>query len=427
MSSVAASRPVVPTVLAQHAEDCVALRETRSVVVRSAQVTLEQIARLDERLRAHLDGLHVAGQAGARLADEALAKPGVGSAFTVAVLALQNGDSTRLDRLIALARTLPKVRRGLISALGWVPAKSLRQVSAGWFATTDRFLRRLGIAACAVHRVDPGALLAGAIESRDAGLRAVAAGCAGELGRLDMREACLALLDDPEPRVRMHAARSAVLLGDRARALDLCAELMLAEDALRFEALPVAMLAADRKRARALLERLAQRRDEKQPATIRLVVYAVALAGDLRFIDWLISLMGDPLHARLAGEAFAIMTGADLALLDLERKPPENAPAGPNDATDDPRVALDDDEGMAWPDPARVQAWWQANKAGFALDARHFVGTTPEAAHCQHVLRESRQRRRWVAALHLALAAPGSVLFNAAAPAWRQKRLLQAK
>ena len=422
MNTVTVSRPIVPVVLAQHVEDCVALRETRSVLVRSAHVTLVQLARLDERLRAHLDGLQVAGESGARLADEALAQPGVGAAFTVAVLALQSGDTQRLAHIIALARTLPEVRRGLISALGWVPAASLRQVAAGWFATPDKFLRRLGIAACTVHRVDPGPLLAGAIESVEPGLRAVAAGCAGELGRLDMREACAALLDDADPRVRMHAARSAVLLGDRARALDTCAEIALSDGPLRVDALPLAVLATDRKQARALLERLAQKRDEKQPASIRFVLYAVALAGDLHFIDWLISLMQDPLYARLAGEAFALITGADLALLDLEQKPPpgtEDQDAGKADA-----VAFDDDDGMAWPDQERVRAWWQTNKTGFAAGARHFVGTAPDAAHCQHVLRESRQRRRWVAALHLALAAPGSGLFNAAAPAWRQRRLL---
>src|SRR5262245_36314699 len=312
MTSIALARPVVPTVLAQHAEDCIALRETRSVLVRSAHVTLVQLARLDERLRAHLDGLQVAGEAGAQLADEALAKPGVGAAFTVAVLALQHNDSKRLAQIIALARTLPAVRRGLVSALGWVPAASLRQVASGWFATPDKFLRRLGMAACAVHRVDPGPLLAGAIESEDPGLRAVAAGCAGELGRLDMRQACAALLDDPDPRVQLHAARSGILLGDRGRSLDACGVIALSELPTRAEALPLAILAADRKRVRTLLERLARKRDEKQPATIRFVVYAVALAGDLYFIDWLIALMADPLYARMAGEAFALITGADL-------------------------------------------------------------------------------------------------------------------
>src|SRR5882672_5977101 len=410
MSAVAASHPVVPDALAQRLDDCVALRETRSVLVRSAHATLVQLAQLDERLRAHLDGLHAAGESGARLADEALAKPGVGTAFTAAGLALQSGDAKRLAQVIALARALPAARRGLVSALGWVPAASLRQVAAGWFATPDKFLRRLGIAACTVHRVDPGPLLAGAIES-------------GEPGRLDMREACAALLDDADPRVRMHAARSAVLLGDRARALDTCGEIALSDGPLRVDALPLAVLAADRKQARALLERLAQRRDEKQPATIRFVLYAVALAGDLHFIDWLISLMQDPLYARLAGEAFALITGADLALLDLEQKPAAPAPAA-DEAGNTGTVVFDDDEGMAWPDPERVRAWWRTNKTGFAAGTRHFVGTAPDVAHCQHVLREGRQRRRWVAALHLALAAPGSGLFNAAAPAWRQRRLL---
>jgi uncharacterized protein (TIGR02270 family) len=425
MSSAAASHPAPQ--IAQEIEDCSALRETRSVLVRSARVTLEDLARLDGHLRTRLDALQAVWEPATELVDKMLAKPRVGTAFTLAVLALRKNDTRRLDQLIVLARTVPEVRRGLISALGWVPAKSLREVSAGWFATPDRFLRRLGIAACAVHRVDPGALLAGAIESRDPSLRAVAAGCAGELGRLDMREACIALLEDADPRVRMHAARSAVLLGDRAQALDALAAIALADAPLRVDALPVAILASDRTRTRALLKRMAQARDERQPATIRFVVYAVGLAGDLQFMDWLISLMRNPVHARLAGEAFALMTGADLVLLDLEQPAPQGAPTNTNDASNDPAVAFHDDEGMAWPNAELVRAWWEANKSGFSMDERHFVGTLPDPTHCKHVLRESRQRRRWVAALHLALAAPGSVLFNPAAPAWRQTRLLQAK
>ncbi len=423
MTAVALMRPLEPTRLAQHVEDCLALRETRAVLVRSARVTLAELEDVDARLRAQLDALREAGEQGATAADVALARRSVGAVFTVATLALRNNDADRFARVLALARTLPAARRGLVSALGWVPAKALRQVASGWFATPDKFLRRLGLAACIVHRVDPGPLLAGAIESSDPALRSVAAACAGELGRLDMRQACEALLDDADPRVRLHAARSAVLLGNRADALDLCNEIALAEGPLRTGVLPLAILAADRRRTRALLEKLAKKRDPKQPTTIRFVVYAVALAGDLHFIDWLITLMQDPLYARLAGEAFALITGADLALLELQRDAPATLPPPP-DASNDPAIAFDDDEGMAWPDPARVAAWWQANKAGFAPGARHFIGTTPDVPHCQHVLRESRQRRRWVAALHLALLAPGSVLFNAAAPAWRQRRLL---
>jgi uncharacterized protein (TIGR02270 family) len=407
----------VSATIEQQLQECAALREARSVLVRSAHVTLAELAQVDGRLRALLKGLADAGAPAAQLADAASEQPGVGTAFTSAALALRSGDAQRIAKVIDRARTRSDARRGLVSALGWVSAKSLRQVGAGWFATPDKFLRRLGMAACAVHRVDPGPLLAGAIEARDPGLRAVAAGCAGELGRLDMRDACAALLGDSDPRARMHGARSAVLLGDRGEALEACGEIALEGGQLRAEALPVAILAADRRRARALLERLARKRDENDPTTIRFLVYAVALAGDLHFMDWLISLMSKPPYARLAGEAFAVITGADLVLLDLAQEPPTMAAA-------DTALAFEDDEGMAWPDSARVKAWWHAHKAGFNPEARHFLGTAPDAPFCLHVLSESRQRRRWVAALHLALGKPGSVLFNAAAPAWRQRRLL---
>jgi hypothetical protein len=52
------------------------------------------------------------------------------------------------------------------------------------------------------------------------------------------------------------------------------------------------------------------------------------------------------------------------------------------------------------------------------------MGSAADKAQCQRVLREGTQRQRAVAALLLVLAQPGSVLFNIAAPAWRQQRWL---
>ena len=48
------------------------------------------------------------------------------------------------------------------------------------------------------------------------------------------------------------------------------------------------------------------------------VVSAVGLLGDPVSLPWLIQQMRDMPHARVAGEAFSLITGADLALLDLE-------------------------------------------------------------------------------------------------------------
>jgi len=140
--------------------------------------------------------------------------------------------------------------------------------------------------------------------------------------------------------------------------------------------------------------------------------------------------MADLQVSRLAGEAFTLMTGADLAKLDLERKPPEGASdgqfGGPNEDPADDNVALDEDESLPWPDPERVQGWWQANQGSFPAAQRFFMGAGPSPAQALKVLREGGQRQRIAAAQWACLLTPGTPLFPTAAPAWRQQRWLKA-
>ena len=62
--------------------------------------------------------------------------------------------------------------------------------------------------------------------------------------------------------------------------------------------------------------------------------------------------MADPALARVAGEALAMITGLDLAYLDLDGEPPAGFEAGPTDDPADPSVAMDEDEHLPWPDAA---------------------------------------------------------------------------
>jgi uncharacterized protein (TIGR02270 family) len=79
---------------------------------------------------------------------------------------------------------------------------------------------------------------------------------------------------------------------------------------------------------------------------------------------------------------------------------------------------------LPWPDVERISAWWQANGHRFAPGTRYFMGEPPSAAHCLDVLKNGFQRQRMAAAIYLCLLKPGTPLFNCAAPAWRQQRLL---
>ena len=167
-----------------------------------------------------------------------------------------------------------------------------------------------------------------------------------------------------------------------------------------------------------LVARLAPRLDWRTPDL------PIAQDDTTRFLPWLIGRMADPRLSRLAGESFSMITGLDLAAQDLERQTPGDIEAQPTQSAQDSDVAMDEDDGLPWPDPEKVQAWWSANMERFQPGVRYFLGAPPAREHCLRVLKDGYQRQRMAAAEYLCLSQPGTVLFNCEAPAWRQQRWL---
>jgi len=412
-------RPAVPVIVTQHLENAAVLRSVRSILVRAPHVKLLHLARTDERLSAHLDGLSMSRDYGARLSQAALANPGVGELFIAAILAIEQRDREEIERLLSLLDVVPDAARALSSAFGWVSPALLRGLTAPLLTSESPTARWLGLAACAQHRVDPGTALRAALEQPHDGLLIRALRAAGELGRVDLLPACLGHLQDDRPALCLPAAWSAVLLGDRGDAVNSLRALALKLGPTQLEALALALFTADADAARSLVKQLAA-----QGAPLRTLIKAAGWSGDAQVVPWLFKHMEDDANARLAGEAFSFITGIDLAWLDLERKPPETVPGGPNDDPNDDNVALDEDESLPWPDLPKLTGWWHKNSGQFPSGTRLFAGAPPTTNHCFKVLKEHTQRRRMAAALYLSLLKPGSVLFNCAAPTRRQERLL---
>lgn len=415
----AIERPAIPAVVTQHVDEAVALRVSRSVLVGAAHVKLRHLRRSDDRLAAHFDGLAVAGKVGWTLAESAMDKPGVGEVFVATVLAIEMRKADALRRLLATAEACVELVPGLLSAMGWVSATALRGIVKPLLSSADPLALRIGLGACAVHRVDPGETLSAALYRADPTLRATALRLAGLCARTDLRDACLRAMRDDDPLPGFWGARSAVLLGDRGAALERLMQLASTPGAPHEAALALALRVVDPAAARPLLKAL-----HRDPQHHRLLVRATGICGDVHYVPWLMERMREPELARLAGESFSVVTGADLVELGLERKPPENVSFGPSADPGDDQVALDEDDSLPWPDTAAVQAWWNANAHRFTPGVRYFVGQPPSADHCRQVLRDGCQRQRAAAAEHLCLWRPGTPLFNTAAPAWRQQRLL---
>ena len=158
--------------------------------------------------------------------------------------------------------------------------------------------------------------------------------------------------------------------------------------------------------------------------TRRTALLAAGAAGDPGAVPWLIDQMKLPALARLAGEAFSTITGADLAAEHLDEPPPEKVETGPNDNPEDENVAMDEDDALPWPNADAVQKWWAAHQRRFAAGTRYFLGNAIAVDTLNQALGSARQRQRAAAALELALRQPGSPLFEVRAPGFRQQAML---
>jgi uncharacterized protein (TIGR02270 family) len=413
-----ADRTSVLPIVEQHLEDVVVLHGNREVLLSSGHTSLLNLLRIDERLAAHLDGLNIARDQGWRLCEAALEVPSRGALFAATVCAIGDKRRDRLERLFSLAQSDRDACSGLSAAFGWVDPAELRGLVVELLASEQSFRKSISVVASAMHRVDPGLDAMRLLEHADPLVRARAFRTAGELGKRELVSALTRSITDDDPHCQFWAAWSAVLLGDRSAALEFL-KAIAPNCAISPRAWQLVLQTLPVSEAHEVLKPIAQSAEH-----IRAVIKGRGLCGDPTCVPWLIAYMADDKLARLAGEAFSMITGLDLALVDLERKPPEGLEDGPNDDPEDPNVEMDEDEGLPWPDQARIQALWKASSARFAGGVRHFMGAPPSRAHCIDVLKNGYQRQRIAAAYHICLLNPGTPLFEWRAPAWRQQREL---
>lgn len=414
---------IIPSIVEQHAEEAAFIWFLRSRAVHSPHYKLRELAKVDNRVEAHLDGLRIAGHEGLKLCEQALETGDAGEVFAASLLALESKDKEKLYKIITLAEGSEKASKGLISAIGWVEPSKLAGTVKYLLASNSIFHQRIGITACSIHRANPVTVLDNLVHDLEASppLRARALRTAGEIKRRDLLHEIRNSFQADDASVRFWAAWSAVLLGDRGGALKILRTFVVSESEFSGRAMTMLLRALAVANSGNLLKELAQYAGLKRNLTA-----GSGMVGDPLYVPWLIKQMEIPEMARLAGESFSFITGADFAYEDLEGERPEGFEYAPTENAQDGEVALDADEGLPWPDPKKVQAWWNANKSHFQTGIRYLVGAPISEAQCQKVLREGFQRQRCAAALELALLKPDERLFEVRAPGWRQQRLLHA-
>jgi uncharacterized protein (TIGR02270 family) len=411
-------RPIA-TVISQHAEEAAFLWILRNGALTAPHYSLSDLTKLDSRAEAHLDGLRIAGEEGWLVVQEQLSFKEPGEVFAASALAFETKNEPRIQKVLEIVTKESVLTEGVVSALGWLFFEQAAGHIQNFVAADSPVLRRIGIAGYAVHRQNPGAALNTVLTSDDALLRARALRAVGELGRADLVSSLLSSLSAEEENVRFSAAWSAALLSGDAQALNVLKVIAEGSGTNSGKAMQVLVRRLSSADAKAWQKRLCQ-----NPAQRRQAIASAGAIGDPEFIPWLIDQMKNLPLARLAGEAFTMIAGVDLAYRDLERKPPEDFNAGPTEDPNDENVEMDPDDNLPWPEPALVQKWWDKNRSQFQSGTRHLLGKPMSVEWLKTVLRDGRQRQRTASAVELAIRQPGQPLFNVAAPGFRQQQIL---
>src|SRR4030095_3346840 len=185
-------------VVDQHTEEAAFLWALRERAVGEPHYALTAIVGLDDRVEAHLDGLRVARDVGWELCKAKMANDGPGEVFALAALAFGAGDLQRMRYALDAGSASPALLPGLVSALGWLDYGSIAEWMRRLLEARLSAHRRVGIAAYAVHRQDPGPALFSALHDPDPGLRARALRATGEIKRHDLYESVRVHLEDEE-------------------------------------------------------------------------------------------------------------------------------------------------------------------------------------------------------------------------------------
>ncbi|MGH8498653.1 MAG: TIGR02270 family protein, partial [Methylococcales bacterium] len=363
------TNPVIPHIIDQHAEEAAFLWLLRDRAVSAPHYNLKDLAKLDNRVEAHIDGLRIAGDHGWEATQNNLTAKEPGEVFVAGVLALEDTKIERLNVLYQTVEQAPETVRGFISAFGWVEPQNLCGKVNGLLVSAKPLWRRVGIAACAIHRTDPGIFLDQCLNDDNPQLRARAARAAGELGRTDLKPVLLDQVNQQNSGAGFWSAWSAVRLGDRGKGLDALRNRIIAGNDFSVQALQMACRVLDLATVKELLKVLVANENRIGEAIV-----GAAASGDPVYMPWLIKQMESPKLARVAGEAFSFISGVDIAYEDLEGELRSQETAGPTEDPADEDVDMDPAEDLPVPDPILMERWWTQQQHNFQPHVRYLSG-----------------------------------------------------
>ncbi len=404
-------------IVEEHLEEADFLWSHRQSALADRGSTLHRQAEIEERLLAHLDGLLLSEDAGWQFLAPKLTDGATGEAFAAGWVALASERSQYVDALLAATSTAQgKVFDGIRQAFCHAPDQRVMPLLTSLLSADGAPHRAVALDALSFRRAPiPDRQLQVALLDKEplvstAGLTAV-----GRLRKQSLAASVETLLNAEQPSVRREAVRAGLLLGsDKAVAHCRAAAQGKADEASSALTLLGLMSQADYTHlfGQAL----------NQLENVRQAVSSLRWLGYSAGINDLVPLAGDRKLARVVGDTISRITGVDLVAEGLVLSSLPSAGVQQADSDEDKYVD-DPDEGLPWPDPAKLSAWWKANASRFKATSRYQNGRPYTRQTLVETLQQGKLADRHHAAFELALLDPTGPLIETSAFADRQRHL----
>jgi uncharacterized protein (TIGR02270 family) len=350
--------PAILDILEEHLNELDFLWEQRERFVYSPDWTLKELAALEERAEAHLDGLRIGAANSVDIARPALLADETGLA-TAATFVLMAFDRVELEQevLQALKSAPPKGRDGIRIGLHHCEIKRLAAGLTEMATTGDSGVRAAALDVLAFHRLPPPKGIPMLLGDPDPHVRRLVYGAAGRFGGPWSYDVLRDALDSDVPALRIAALRASARMG-----------LLGLDDSCRQagtrlqnpvpEALEFLGVLGNPKDL-ALLQNAVSR-----PELVVAAFSGIGKLGSITAIPNLLDAIGNDKLAHAAGRAFVRITGAK----DIEAAKPLPPPEGASEEE------IQDWDTSLPPDPAEASAWWEKEKGRFKAEGRWQAG-----------------------------------------------------
>lgn len=353
-------RPAVMLdILEEHFEELDFLWEQREGVIFAPDWTLKELAELEERAEAHLDGLRLGAGHSVDLARPGLAGKERGLA-TAAAFTLMAMSSPELEGEVLLAlsqASTPEARDGIRIALRHSDVSRLADSLVKLASAGEPVVRAAAADVMAFHRMAPPPRLLDLLGIPDPEVRRLLCGAIGRFGGPWSIDPLETALRGDDRAIAEAALETSARLGVPDLA-GICRKAATkspspSPEALRF----LGVLGGVNDLP--LLESCLGRPDFAGAA-----LQGIGALGSARAIPALLQTMENPLMARASGAAFVRITGARNIEADKPLPPPPDLPEDEVDFRDNTNP----------PDPGRAKAWWEKEKGRFAPEGRWQAG-----------------------------------------------------